>query len=223
MSMSEKKKKRLLTGIIVLTVLVMGLITWFVGKPLIRFIENPDGFRAWVDGHGIWGRVLYVGMVIFQVLVALIPGEPLEIAGGYAFGAWEGTLLCLLGATLGSTLVFLLVRRWGIRVLELYFPREKIESLKFMQNTPKDLVSYCMGLTKIKLTQWILLSTVARIPSIVTSTVGGDALGGRDYRFAVLVFAVTLAVSILGSLVYTVYTKRHKSKACLREKGTGSV
>ena len=218
MSMSEKKKKRLLTGIIVLTVLVMGLITWFVGKPLIRFIENPDGFRAWVDGHGIWGRVLYVGMVIFQVLVALIPGEPLEIAGGYAFGAWEGTLLCLLGATLGSTLVFLLVRRWGIRVLELYFPREKIESLKFMQNTP-----YCMGLTKIKLTQWILLSTVARIPSIVTSTVGGDALGGRDYRFAVLVFAVTLAVSILGSLVYTVYTKRHKSKACLREKGTGSV
>ena len=73
-----------------LTVLVMGLITWFVGKPLIRFIENPDGFRAWVDGHGIWGRVLYVGMVIFQVLVALIPGEPLEIAGGYAFGAWEG-------------------------------------------------------------------------------------------------------------------------------------
>ena len=239
MSMSEKKKKRLLTGIVVLTVLVMGLITWFVGKPLIRFIENPDGFRTWVDGHGIWGRVLYVGMVIFQVLVALIPGEPLEIAGGYAFGAWEGTLLCLLGATLGSTLVFLLVRRWGIRVLELYFPREKIESLKFMQNTPKvrviafllmfipgtpkDLVSYCMGLTKIKLTEWILLSTVARIPSIVTSTVGGDALGGRDYRFAVLVFAVTLAVSILGSLVYTVYTKRHKSKACLREKGTGSV
>ena len=119
------------------------------------------------------------------------------------------------GATLGSTLVFLLVRRWGIRVLELYFP-EKIESLKFMQNTPKvrviafllmfipgtpkDLVSYCMGLTKIKLTQWILLSTVAWIPSIVTSTVGGDALGGRDYRFAVLVFAVTLAVSILGAL-----------------------
>lgn len=193
MSLSEKKKKRLLTLIIVLSLILMGLVTWLVGKPLVQFAKDPNGFRAWVDTHGIWGRVLYVGMVIFLVLVALIPGEPLEIAGGYAFGAWEGTLLCLLGATLGSTLVFLVVRRWGVRVLELYFPREKIESLRFMQNTPKvrvvafllmfipgtpkDLISYCMGLTKIRLSEWIILSTVARIPSIVTSTVGGDAPG----------------------------------------------
>ena len=235
MSLSEKKKKRLLTLIIVLSLILMGLVTWLVGEPLVQFAKDPNGFRAWVDTHGIWGRVLYVGMVIFQVLVALIPGEPLEIAGGYAFGAWEGTLLCLLGATLGSTLVFLVVRRWGVRVLELYFPREKIESLKFMQNTPKvrvvafllmfipgtpkDLISYCMGLTKIRLSEWIILSTVARIPSIVTSTVGGDALGGQDYRFAILVFAITLAISLLGGLIYSVYTKRHSLKSGPQKKG----
>ena len=235
MSLSEKKKKRLLTLIIVLSLILMGLVTWLVGKPLVQFAKDPNGFRAWVDTHGIWGRVLYVGMVIFQVLVALIPGEPLEIAGGYAFGAWEGTLLCLLGATLGSTLVFLVVRRWGVRVLELYFPREKIESLRFMQNTPKvrvvafllmfipgtpkDLISYCMGLTKIRLSEWIILSTVARIPSIVTSTVGGDALGGQDYRFAILVFTITLAISLLGGLIYSVYTKRHSLKSGPQKKG----
>lgn len=221
-----------------LTVLVMGLITWFVGKPLIRFIENPDGFRAWVDGHGIWGRVLYVGMVIFQVLVALIPGEPLEIAGGYAFGAWEGTLLCLLGATLGSTLVFLLVRRWGIRVLARTFPGENRVSeihAEHAQGAGGCLSSdvhprHAQGSGELLHGPDQNQADAVDPPehrrpdsSIVTSTVGGDALGGRDYRFAVLVFAVTLAVSILGSLVYTVYTKRHKSKACLREKGTGSV
>ena len=102
MSLSEKKKKRLLTVIIVLSLIFMGLVTWFVGKPLVQFAKDPNGFRAWVNTHGIWGRVLYVGMIIFQVLVALIPGEPLEIAGGYAFGAWGGTLLCLLGATPGQ-------------------------------------------------------------------------------------------------------------------------
>ena len=58
----------------------MGLVTWLVGKPLVQFAKDPNGFRAWVDTHGIWGRVLYVGMVIFQVLVALIPGEPLELS-----------------------------------------------------------------------------------------------------------------------------------------------
>lgn len=90
MSLSEKKKKRLLTVIIVLSLIFMGLVTWFVGKPLVQFAKDPNGFRAWVNTHGIWGRVLYVGMIIFQVLVALIPGEPLEIAGGYAFGALGG-------------------------------------------------------------------------------------------------------------------------------------
>ena len=68
----------------------------------------------------------------------------------------------------------------------------------FIPGTPKDLISYCMGLTKIRLSEWIILSTVARIPSIVTSTVGGDALGGQDYRFAILVFTITLAISLLG-------------------------
>ena len=233
--MSLSEKKRLLPLLLVLSRILMGLVTWRGGKPLVQFAKDPNGFRAWVDTHGIWGRVLYVGMVIFQVLVALIPGEPLEIAGGYAFGAWEGTLLCLLGATMGSTLVFLVVRRWGVRVLELYFPREKIESLKFMQNTPKvrvvafllmfipgtpkDLISYCMGLTKIRLSEWIILSTVARIPSIVTSTVGGDALGGQDYRFAILVFTITLAISLLGGLIYSVYTKRHSLKSGPQKKG----
>lgn len=66
MSLSEKKKKRLLTLIIVLSLILMGLVTWLVGKPLVQFAKDPNGFRAWVDTHGIWGRVLYVGMVIFR-------------------------------------------------------------------------------------------------------------------------------------------------------------
>ena len=197
-------------------------------EPMVQFAENPEAFRAWVDSKGPWGRVLFVGMVIFQVLVALIPGEPLEIVAGYAFGAVEGTLLCLLATTLGGTMVFQLVRKWGVRVLELYFPPERIESLRFMQNTPKvrviafflmflpgtpkDLLSYFMGLTKIRLGEWIVLSTVARIPSIITSTVGGNALGGQDYRLAVIVFAVTLGVSLLGGGLYTLYTRRNKKK-----------
>lgn len=93
-----------------------------VGRPMLRFIQDPGGFRAWVDGHGVWGRIAFVGMMFFQVVVAIIPGEPLEIAAGYAFGFWEGTLLCQIGIFLGSLTVFLFVRNWGIRVVEVFFP-----------------------------------------------------------------------------------------------------
>lgn len=63
---------------------------------------------------------------------AVIPGEPLEIAAGYAFGAVEGTILCVLGTFLGGILVFLLVRRFGLRAVEIFFSPEKLQRLRFL-------------------------------------------------------------------------------------------
>lgn len=216
--LTEKEKRWIAGSGIFLFLLLSGLVCYFAGKPLIRFAREPELFRAWVDQQGLWGPVLFVGMVILQIIVAVIPGEPLEIAAGYAFGAVDGTLLCMLGAFLGSVMVFLLVRRFGTRAVEVFFPLEKFQSLRFLQNerrltmwvffifllpgTPKDVLCYFVGLTKLPLRSWLVISAVARIPSIVTSTIGGDALGMGNYAFAALVFVITIAVSGLGLLIY---------------------
>ena len=71
-----------------------------------------------------------------------------------------------------------------------------------------------MGLTAMPLRTWVLISAVARLPSIVTSTVGGNALGMGEYTFAVVVFAATLAISGLGMLLYrTVCSARERRKS----------
>ena len=126
---SEKQKKLLSGGAIAVFLLLGAALAWFVGRPLIRFAREPEVFRAWVAEHGLLGMAAYTGMVFLQVLVAIIPGEPLEIAGGYAFGAVWGTVLCLLGAFLGSVAVFAVVRKWGVPLVEVFFPREKLEKL----------------------------------------------------------------------------------------------
>jgi uncharacterized membrane protein YdjX (TVP38/TMEM64 family) len=74
--------------------------------------------------------------------------------------------------------------------------------------TPKDLLSYFAGLTDIRFPVWLLICSFGRIPSVITSTIGGDALGTQNYFFAVAVFAVTLAVSGLGLLAYNAFCKR---------------
>lgn len=117
MTMTDRQKKIWGIAAIIALVVFTGLLCWFVGRPMIRFVSEPDEFREWVDSHGIWGRVAFIGMVIFQIIVAIIPGEPLEIGAGYAFGALEGTILCLIGAVLGGAIVVLLVRRYGIRLV----------------------------------------------------------------------------------------------------------
>ena len=105
MQMTDRQKKIWGIATIIGLVVFMGLLCWFVGRPMIRFVSEPEKFRLWVDEHGIWGRLAFIGMVILQIIVAIIPGEPLEIGAGYAFGAVEGTILCLTGAVLGGGLL----------------------------------------------------------------------------------------------------------------------
>lgn len=226
--MSESQKKAISIGCIIAFILFTIAVFWFVGRPMLAFVSQPEHFRSWVDAHGIWSRIAFVGMVVLQIVIAIIPGEPLEIGAGYAFGVVEGMILCMVGAVIGSVLVVLLVRRFGVKLCEVFFSQEKLQSLKFMQNsrrlnlltfivflipgTPKDLLCYFVGLTNIRMRDWIFISAIARIPSIITSTIGGDALGMKKYEFAIIVFAATLIISIAGILFYRHICKKQNER-----------
>ena len=207
-----------------IAVAIMVYIGIYIGKPLMQFITEPERFRMWVEHHGILGRMIYMLIVFLQVVIAIIPGEPLEIAGGYAFGAIEGTLLYLGAAVLGSLVVFLLVRRFGIRLLEIFFTKDRIESLKILKTnrkrsilfffiflipgTPKDLLCYYAGLTDMKLSTFLLINIIGRLPALISSTIGGDALGMQSYTAAIIVFAVTLLLSLIGYIIYSKIFKK---------------
>ena len=226
-SLTDRQKKWIAGTGVFLFLVLSALVCCFAGRPLIRFVREPERFQAWVDAQGVRAPLLFVGMVVLQIVVAIIPGEPLEIAAGYAFGALEGTLLCLIGALVGRVAVFLLVRRFGVRAVEVFFPLEKVQSLRFLQNekkltfwvfflfflpgTPKDVLCYIVGLTKLPLRSWIIISTIAPIPSIITSTIGGSALGMGRYAFAAAVFGATLAISAAGLLVYRRVSRRNET------------
>ncbi|HQQ39893.1 MAG TPA: TVP38/TMEM64 family protein [Clostridia bacterium] len=216
---------------IVTFVLLLVFLTVFVGKPLISTLKDPSAFRDWIDARGVWGKLIFIGMCILQVVVAFIPGEPFELAAGYAFGALEGTLLVWVGLILGSTIVFLFVRKFGVKLVEAVFPLEKIDSLPILNNekalnatafvlffipgTLKDLLTYAAGLTKIRLLPWVLITSVARLPSIITSTVSGSALGTQRYVLAAVVFGATALLSGAGFLIYRATEK----KRAMREAG----
>ena len=99
--LSERGKKTLAASAIAVFIIITLVVAWFVGRPLLRFVSEPEHFRAWVDEGGVMSRVYFLGIQILQVFVAIIPGEPIELGAGYAFGAVEGTLLCLIGTTAG--------------------------------------------------------------------------------------------------------------------------
>lgn len=224
--MKEARNKKRWSIVALAAVLAVLVLLWkFIGDPLIGFISDPSGFRAWVEQQGWFSRVCFVGMVIFQVIVAIIPGEPFEIAAGYAFGAVEGTILSIVGAAIGSILTFWLVRRFGMKLVRVFFSEEKINSIQFLKTsssrnylflivymipgTPKDLLGYFAGLTDLPFPLFCLICTLGRFPSVITSTVGGNALGTQSYGSAALVFAVTMLVSALGVFLYNRICSKH--------------
>ena len=222
----EQKKKIISLAATIGFVLFIIIAFFLVGEPMLKFVNDPESFRLWVSSYGFSGKVIFVGMMVVQVLIALIPGEPLEIVAGYAFGALEGTVLCLIGQAIGSLLVYFFVSKVGILAVEAFFPKEKIESLSFLKNhkrlnfivfimffipgTPKDLIAYIIGLTPMLWWEFFLISLIARIPSVITSTIGGEAIGMENYDFAIAVFIITIILSGIGLLVYRAITKKHK-------------
>ena len=222
---TEQQRKGLAVLAILVFFALIGLIFWQVGLPMVQLASDPEAFRLRIEESHLNGQLLFIGMVVLQILAAIIPGEPLEIAGGYAFGAIEGTILCLIGGMVGSLLVILLVRHFGIRLVHVFFPPEKLENIGFLNSspkrtvlflliimipgTPKDLLCYFVGLTDMKLPVLMVICTLGRLPAIVSSTIGGNALGTERYIFAVIVFAVTFLISMTGLVIYNKICKKH--------------
>lgn len=216
-------KRKIFAGISVFVLLVlMGLATWFAYGWLSSF--SQESFRDYIRSFGAWGWLVMLGLQFLQVFIALIPGEFVETAAGFAFGPAFGTLICYIGIAAASSVVFLLVRRFGIRLVEVFTSRDKINELRFINTeekrnylifflffipgTPKDLLTYFVGLTDIKLGTFLAISLIARIPSVVTSTFGGHLLGVGEYWDAVILYGVTGVVSLIGLMVYNKFINR---------------
>ncbi len=219
-----KRRKVVAIASIIVFFVLMIVIYIYVGKPLLATLENPENFRDWVSGKGAWSWLVMIGIMALQVIVAIIPGEPMEVGAGYAFGAWDGLILCLIGAFIGQLIIFVFVRKFGIKLVEVFVSREKMQSVKFFQEsnsnkldlltfilylipgTPKDVLSYVAGLTSINMWRFLGLTTIARIPSVITSTVVGGALGDGKTKTAIIVFVLTTVVSAIGVLAYRIYS-----------------
>ena len=193
-----------------------------------EYLADPDLVRERIGEHYFLGALALVLISAAQVVVALVPGEVVEIAAGYVFGSWIGSFLCLVGIVLGSSTTILLVRRFGARFVYAIYPKEKIDALPIINDpakrnlltfilfvipgTPKDLFTYAIGLTDMSIPLYIALTTVARFPSVILSTVSGNAVGDENYTKAILFAVITAAVSGIGLLIYNMLSKRHNKR-----------
>lgn len=226
----KKWTRRQITQLIlaILAVIFICILGYYIGRPLVHFVSEPEKFQLWVEEKGILGVLAFMGMNILQVLLAVIPGGPFEIGAGYAFGVVKGSLICDIAMTIASVIIFLFVKKFGLRFVELFVSKEKIESVKFLKSskrsesiifllflvpgTPKDLLSYLVGLTDMKLSHWIFICGVGRLPAIFLSALSGSALSSARYHLAIILIAAIIMLYVVGIILYRIHNKRAAEK-----------
>jgi len=220
------KKYRYL--ILALSIAVMAGLTLLLWKPMVNFIEDPASLSLWIENAGIWGPIVFMLLNTVQVLLAIIPGGPFEVAAGALFGPWIGTLMCDIAMTAGGMVTFLFVRKFGMKFIELFVDRKEIESVKFLHSTeksttllflffllpgtPKDLMCYVVGLTDIKWTTWLLINFIGRFPAILLSALGGSALGEQKYGIFIATFTIIIVLYFVGSFLYKKFNHNNTSQ-----------
>lgn len=210
---------------IILTLFLVLYLT--VGKSLTAFVTDTDSFKQWLDSYNGLSAAVFVFIRAFQTVIKIIPAEPLEIASGYAFGTFGGLALCSLGSFLGSLVIVMLSRFFGAKFVNAFINEEQINQLKIIGDknnqrlflivfylipgTPKDIFTYIAGTLKINLVEFFVITTLARIPSIITSTICGAQISEKNYITALIVFLLTAFVTALCTLAYKKYNDKQKN------------
>lgn len=230
LSTNKQERMQQIGVIITSSIFILGFIVCYLkfGSELLSFVSDADRFKAWLDSYGNLGKIVFISVRALQTVVKIIPAEPLEIGSGYAFGIWGGLFCCMIGTEIGSFVIVTITKLFGMKAVNLFVSEEKINSLGFLQNkeklttslfiiylipgTPKDVITYLIGVTDYNIWKFLILTGFARIPSIITSTICGSLLGEKNYWLSAGVFIGTAILGIIGVKLYAVFEKKITAK-----------
>lgn len=210
-------RRRVLIGLVAAAA-VTALLCWEYLPGLLAWLADARAVRAFVSDHAFVSRLAMLGINIVQVLLAFLPGEPVELASGYAFGFWEGTALCLVASGLATSMIYWATRRWGWKLVGLFFDRSLFDRFSWLKSakrlelimlivflipgTPKDFLTYFAGLTNMRFLPVVLIATFGRIPSIVTSTIAASAVGSGNWPLVACTLVASAFLLAVGGLMY---------------------
>lgn len=219
--MNKKEKVINIIKISIMCLLIIAAITLIIIylPNIYKLIDkdNQDNLINKIRSKGIKGWFIFLLIQILQVVISFIPGEPVEVIGGVIYGAFGGLLTCMLGCLIGSMIVYFLSLKIGKSFIKLFVKEKDFNEVKFLKNekrveelvfifyfipgTPKDIITYLAPYTKIKPLKFFIISTFARIPSIITSTWAGSSISKNNWGLTIGVFLGTFLIALLGLLI----------------------
>jgi uncharacterized membrane protein YdjX (TVP38/TMEM64 family) len=148
----------------------------------LPFLQWMVDFIQWAKGMGPTGGVVYALFYIAGTAL-FFPGLPLTLGAGFLYGAVIGTLVVSPASVAGASLAFLIARYfardWVTRRLKKYPQAAAIDRaiekngfkavvlLRLQPVLPFNILNYALGLTSIRLRDYMLASWIGMFPATV--------------------------------------------------------
>ncbi len=199
--------------------LALGIAAIIVWAFINRDQFDPAKLDTWLTSFGVLGPLVYVTLYAIGT-VAFVPGSLFALAGGALFGPVWGSVLNLLGATLGSSLAFLMARYlagdWVSRKaggsLKKLVTGVEAEGWRFVAFVrlvplfPFNLTNYALGLTRIGFLPYAITSFICMAPGAIAYTwlgyAGRQAMTGNGsaIKYGLMALGLLAAVAFLPRL-----------------------
>ena len=204
--------------LILLAVILIGipLYIWFFQHQLIDDFSSIRNMKAWLMDYKGISALVYLGAQILQIIICIIPGQALQFAAGYIYGFWIGLILSIIGAILGSIVVYYIARFLGKDAVHIFFGEKKVTEVIDHMNSrkglvitfiiflipgiPKDICSYAAGISDIKLKPYLIISLIARIPGMAGSLLIGHQIGAGGYTSAIIIASIAVILFVIGMI-----------------------
>lgn len=212
--MSKKLRQNLTTVIIV--ILVVGVTVWGnkIGIPF-------DRVELFVKELGVWGPIVYIGILLLPIIFAPTPAAPFMLIGAHLF-SWQAAMIYgLIGFTLGNSINFWIGRYFGKPLLKKVYSLDTFEdlekkvpesiefwgivALRLLPNPSFDFFSYLAGFGRMKYVKFATASLLGMIPASFLWNFFGDKL--LEYQLSMKGLALLIALVVLG-VVAVIIRKR---------------
>ena len=228
-----KSKKTIVFKLIlaIISIIAICAITAYL-FPVIKNLATPEGQQAFknrIESTGFLGMLILFMLEVAQIFLFIIPGEPIELLAGLCYGGLGGAVFILVSCGIITTAIVLLVNKFGRKFIYSFFNEaqtKKLENSKLFQNpktieiimiilfilpgTPKDLLTFIGALLPINPIRFILIATLARIPSIVSSTVAASLALEGNIKYGIIMYLGIFVGVGIGLFIFNRFDK-HKS------------
>ena len=217
----NKKKLAIIKLILLFSLIViLPIILYFTCKNTLFNAEWLKNLPVFLEQYKNEAILILIGLQILQVVICVLPGQPIQFASSYMFGVVGGYLISIVGAIIGATIAFFLAKLLGAQSIMDLFGKEKVENYRRKINSgkglllvliiylipglPKDLVGYVAGISNMGFLPYIVISSIGRSPGMLGSLFVGKFFHSGNY------FAIALVAVICAIVLYICWRKRDK-------------